>query len=123
MAAERERLKAWIGETPPCSTREIGGWDRAGSAGIDYQGCSGLVALLHRLGIEYRKPTAISRKLDPVKQAAFIKKYEGLLNQLPADEVVMFGDAVHPTHAVCPVGCCHRKRCGWQCSTAVVGTA
>ena len=43
--------------------------------------------------------------LDPVKQAAFIKKYEGLLNQLPADEVVMFGDAVHPTHAVRPVGC------------------
>jgi hypothetical protein len=40
-----------------------------------------------------------------VKQAAFIKKYEGLLNQLPADEVVMFGDAVHPTHAVRPVGC------------------
>ena len=66
---------------------------------------SGLVALPHRLGIEYRKPTAISRKLDPVKQAAFIKKYEGLLNQLPADEVVMFGDAVHPTHAVRPVGC------------------
>src|SRR5208282_2327768 len=69
------------------------------------QGRSGLIALLHRLGIEYRKPTAISRKLDPVKQAAFIKKYEGLLNQLPADEVVMFGDAVQPTHAVRPVGC------------------
>ena len=34
-----------------------------------------------------------------------MKKYEGLLNRLPADEVVMFGDAVHPTHAVRPVGC------------------
>jgi transposase len=103
-AAERERLKAWIGETLPCSTREIGAWI-ARECGIEYQGRSGLVALLHRLGIEYRKPTAISRKLDPVKQAAFIKKYEDLLNQLPADEVVMFGDAVHPTHAVRPVGC------------------
>ena len=90
--------------TLPCSTREIGGWI-ARECGIDDQGRSGLVALLHRLGIEYRKPTAISRKLDPVKQAAFIKKYEDLLNQLPADEVVMFGDAVHPTHAVRPVGC------------------
>ena len=103
-AAERERLKAWIGKTLPCSTREIGAWI-ARECGIDYQGRSGLVALLHRLGIEYRKPMAISRKLDPVKQAAFIKTYEGLLNQLPADEVVMFGDAVHPTHAVRPVGC------------------
>jgi hypothetical protein len=26
--------------------------------------------------------------------------YEGLMNQLPADEVVVFADAVHPTHAV-----------------------
>ena len=26
--------------------------------------------------------------------------YEALLNQLPADEAVMFADAVHPTHAV-----------------------
>src|SRR5208282_800212 len=103
-ATQRDKLKAWITETLPCSTREVGGWI-ARECGIDYQGRSGLVALLHRLGIEYRKPTAISRKLDPVKQAAFIKKYEDLLNQLSADEVVMFGDAVHPTHAVCPVGC------------------
>jgi hypothetical protein len=43
--------------------------------------------------------------LVPVKQAAFIKKHEDLLSQLPADEVVMFGDAVHPTHAVRPAGC------------------
>ena len=49
--------------------------------------------------------TAISRKLDPAKQAAFIRSYEALLNQLPADEAVMFADAVHPTHAVRAVGC------------------
>jgi hypothetical protein len=42
--------------------------------------------------------------LDPVKQAAFIETYEDLLSELPADEVVMFDDAVHPTHAVRPVG-------------------
>jgi hypothetical protein len=80
-----------------------------GQRGIDSQGRSGLVALLHRPGIEYRKPTAISRKLDPVKQTAFIKRYQDLRNQLPADEVVMFGDAVHPTHAVLPVGCSSPK--------------
>ena len=67
-------------------------------------------ALLHRLGMEHRKPTAISRKLDPAKQAAFIRSYEALLNQLPADEAVMFADAVHPTHAVRAVGCWAPKK-------------
>ncbi len=103
-AAQRDRLKAWITETLPGSTREIGAWISR-ECGIEYQGRSGLVALLHRLGIEYRKPTTISRKLELAKQAAFIRKYEDLLNRLPADEAVMFGDAVHPTHAVRPVGC------------------
>ena len=40
--------------------------------------------------MEHRKPKAISRKLDPAKQAAFIKAYEALLNQLSADEAVIF---------------------------------
>ena len=101
---QQDGLKTWITATLPRGTREIGAWIER-ECGIEYQGRSGLVALLHRLGIEYRKPTAISRKLDPAKQATFIKKYEALLNQLPADEAVMFGDAVHPTHAVRPVGC------------------
>jgi hypothetical protein len=57
------------------------------------------------MGMEHRKPTAISRKLDPMKQAAFIKAYDARMNQLSADEAVIFADAVHPTHAVRPVGC------------------
>ena len=55
--------------------------------GIEYQTRSGLIALLHRLGLEHRKPKAISRQLDPAKQEAFVEAYEGLLNQLSADEV------------------------------------
>jgi hypothetical protein len=55
--------------------------------------------------MEHRKPKAVSRKLDPAKQAAFIKKYEDQLNHLATDEAVIFADAVHPTHAVRPVGC------------------
>ena len=72
---------------------------------IEYQGRSGLIALLHRLGMEHRKPKTVSRKLDPEKQAGFIKAYEELLNRLDAAEAVLFADAVHPTHAVRPVGC------------------
>ena len=103
-AEQRERLTAWITEALPRTSREIGAWI-ARECGIEYEGRSGLIALLHRLGMEHRKPTAISRKLDPTKQAGFIRSYEALLNQLPADEAVMFADAVHPTHAVRAVGC------------------
>jgi transposase len=103
-AEQQEQLKAWIAETLPRSTRQVGAWI-ANEFGIEYQTRSGLIALLHRLGMEHRKPKAISRKLDPVKQAAFIKSYESLMNQLPADEAVIFADAVHPTHTVRPVGC------------------
>jgi transposase len=101
---QQDKLIAWIAATLPRSTRAIGAWI-ARECGIEYQTRSGLIALLHRLGMEHRRPTAISRKLDPVKQAAFIKQYEDQLNHLSADEAVIFADAVHPTHAVRPVGC------------------
>ena len=101
---QQDRLKAWIAETLPRTTREVGAWIET-ECGIAYQGRSGLIALLHRLGMEHRKPKAVSRKLDPEKQAAFIRAYEELLNHMDADEAVMFADAVHPTHAVRPVGC------------------
>ena len=60
--------------------------------------------------MEHRKPTAISRKLDPVKQASFIKTYDTLMNQLSTDEAVIFVDAVHPTHAVRPIRYCAPKK-------------
>ncbi len=101
---QQDKLKAWIAETLPRTTREVGAWIEK-ECGIEYQGRSGLVALLHRLGMEHRKPKMVSRKLDPEKQAAFIKAYEDLMTHLDADEVVLFADAVHPTHAVRPVGC------------------
>jgi transposase len=101
---QQDKLTAWITETLPRTTREVGAWIEQ-ECGIAYQGRSGLIALLHRIGMEHRKPKAVSRKLDPAKQAAFIKTYESLLNRLDADEAVLFADAVHPTHAVRPVGC------------------
>jgi transposase len=103
-AEQQDRLKAWITEALPRSTRQIGAWIEK-EFGVAYQGRSGLIALLHRLGMEHRKPQAIPRKLDEAKQQAFIEAYNALLNGLPGDEAVMFADAVHPTHAVRPVGC------------------
>jgi hypothetical protein len=113
---QRAQLIDWITETLPRSTCAIGAWV-AVEFGIEYQSRSGLIALLHRLGMEHRKPKAISRKLDPQKQAAFINAYENLLNQLEADEAVIFADAVHPTHAVRPVGGTGTERSGGRGGT------
>jgi len=102
--AQQDKLKTWMAETLPRTTREVGAWIER-ECGITYDSRSGLIALLHRLGMEHRKPKAVSSKLDPDKQAAFIKSYETLLNHIGDDEAVLFGDAVHPAHAVRPVGC------------------
>jgi transposase len=101
---QQATLKAWVGETLPQTTREVGAWIEH-AFGVVYESRSGLIALLHRLGLEHRKPQAVSRKLDPARQKAFIDAYEGLLKTLPDDEAVMFADAVHPTHGARPVGC------------------
>jgi transposase len=85
--AQQDRLKSWIAETLPRTTREVGAWIET-ECGVTYESRCGLIALLHRLGMEHRKPKAVSSKLDPEKQAAFIKRYENLLNQIGDDEAV-----------------------------------
>ena len=88
----------------PRSTRQIGAWILS-EFGAEYDSRSGLVALLHRLGLEYREPEFIPRHLDENKQRAFIVLYENLMNSLSPDEAVVFVDAVHPTHAARAAGC------------------
>lgn len=102
--AQQSELKAWVGETLPRSSRVVGAFIRI-KFGIEYQGRSGVIALLRRLGMEHRRPCSVPRKLDVAKQAAFIAGYEDLLNHLADDEVVLFGDAVHPSHQARPVAC------------------
>ena len=103
-AAQQDKLVAWVRTTSPRSTRQIGAWISA-ELGVEYDSRSGLVALLHRLGLEYRKPEVIPRHLDENKQRALIALYENLLNSLSPDEAVVFVDAVHPTHAARAAGC------------------
>jgi hypothetical protein len=73
---QQDKLKAWISETLPRTTRGVGAW----------------------IELEFDK-------LERAKQEAFIGFYEALMSRLSADEAVIFADAVHPTHAVQPVGC------------------
>jgi transposase len=101
---QQDKLKAWVRAVLPRTTRQVGAWIEK-EFGCVYAGRSGLIALLHRLELEYHKPTVISRKLDEEKQKAFIASYEKLMNSLGEDEAVLFADAVHPTHAAQPVGC------------------
>ena len=103
-AEQAEALKAWVNATLPRSTRHVGAWI-AKEFGLVYESRSGLVALLHRLGLEYRKPEVISRRLNEETQKAQIAAYENLLNSMGDGETVLFMDAVHPTHAARPVGC------------------
>jgi transposase len=101
---QQERLKAWVAGALPRSTRQIGAWVET-EFGLAYEGRSGLIALLNRLGLAYRKPQAIPRQIDETKQRAFIAGYEERFNSLPGDEAILFVDAVHPTHAARPAGC------------------
>jgi transposase len=105
MSAEQQgRLKAWIGAVLPGSTREIGAFIEA-QFGLAYDGRSGLIALLHRIGCVWRKPEIIPRQLDEDKQQAFITSYDNLLNSMGPGEAVLFADAVHPTYAARAAGC------------------
>jgi transposase len=105
LSADQEKeLKDYVTQVLPRSTREIGAFIQR-KFGIVYESRAGLIALLHRLGLEYHKPEVIGRKLDAEKQQAFIASYEKLQNALGPDEAVLFVDAVHPTHAARPVGC------------------
>ena len=59
----QQALKTWISASLPRSTRQIGAWIMA-QYGLVYDSRSGLIALLHRLGLEYHKPKVIPRRLD-----------------------------------------------------------
>src|SRR5450432_764103 len=103
-AAQEDALQVFVSATLPRTTRHVGAFIEQ-EFGLVYESRSGLIALLHRLGLEYHKPNVIPRKLNEDKQKAFIENYEKLLNSLGDDEAVLFADAVHPTHAARPVGC------------------
>lgn len=69
------------------------------SFGIDYT-VDGATKLLHRLGFVYKQTTLVPGKLDEQAQAVFKRQYEKLRDKLSEDEVILFGDGVHPSHNV-----------------------
>ena len=75
LSSEQESaLSEWVDTHCPRSIREIAAFLKR-TFGQSYSR-SGLIALLHRLGFDYRKPEAMPRGLDDARQQAFIDQYE-----------------------------------------------
>jgi len=58
----------------------------------------GLIALLHRLGFCYKKTKLIASKADLARQERFVKEFGRLEKNLPADQLIAFGDRLPPQH-------------------------
>ena len=97
---QESALVSALRESPMRDTNEIRSYIRR-TYGQDYSR-SGCIKLMHRLGFDYKKPERLPTQADELAQQNFIENYEKLLNNLDADEVVYFGDAVHPDHQVRP---------------------
>lgn len=98
--AQESALMARLREHPMGDTNEI----RAHIQQVykqDYSR-SGCIKLLHRLGFCYKKPARLPTRANVQEQHDFIKHYSKLQNHLPEDEIIYFGDAVHPDHQVRP---------------------
>lgn len=67
--------------------------------GISYK-IDGISKLLHRLGFVYKQVVGIPGKLNVEKQIAFVKTYKELKKDKKENEVILFGDGVHPTHNI-----------------------
>ena len=66
--------------------------------GVSYT-VSGLTKWLHEHDFRYKRPKSTPVKADPEKQEEWVKDYLALVDETPADEPIVFMDAVHPTMA------------------------
>ncbi len=96
--------KAFVTANLPRNAAVVADWIEK-RFGVTFDAKSSISNLLHRIGMVYRKPTEIPLKIDEAAQKEMIRSYRKLLNSLPDDEVVLFSDAVHPTHVTHPAGC------------------
>ena len=58
---------------------------------------SGMASWMHKNGFSYKKPDARPAKADSVKQKEFISYYDKLKSSLDVNDIILFGDGVHPS--------------------------
>jgi transposase len=63
---------------------------------------SGCWHLLHSLDYVYKYTRNVPSKMNAEKQKEFYEFYEELKKNLPENQVILFGDSVHPQHNTCP---------------------
>lgn len=78
------------------TTNEITDWIER-EFGVKYH-TQGLVYLLHSLGFVYKQTKLIPAKADERAQRDFLNKFNELQANLKENEVIYFGDGVHPQH-------------------------
>lgn len=61
---------------------------------------TGVTKLLHRLGFVYKQVVLVPGKLNEEKQEAWLNEYKRMEENKKEDEVILFGDGVHPTHNI-----------------------
>ena len=59
---------------------------------------SGMTDWLHRNRFSYKKPSLVSGQANLKSQEKWIIHYRKLVQNLPKDETICFGDGVYPTH-------------------------
>jgi transposase len=68
------------------------------TCGVAYT-ISGMTKWLKQHGFVYKQPNAVPANADRARQAQFIEAYRQLKAETPAEEPIVFIDAVHPTMA------------------------
>ena len=101
-AEQLSQLTSWARATLPASTNVVGHFIET-TFGVCYTR-SGLVKLMTAIDFVWRKPDLVPSHLDLDAQKACVAEHEGLRNGLAADEAIVYGDAVHPTHQTRPAG-------------------
>src|ERR1019366_10633771 len=100
-----EQIKSfveWVDQAHPTSRKFAGAWLKR-MYELSYSK-AGLIALMNRVGLVFRKPVLVPRLVDAEAQSAWIVAYEKLLNEMTPNEMAMFMDAVHPAHQSRPTG-------------------
>lgn len=67
---------------------------------------SGILSWLSNNNFSYKKPDRITAKADKSRQAEFIENYKKLKLNLAEEDVILFGDGVHPSMET-------KITCGW----------
>jgi transposase len=98
--SEKEEIKKFIDENIISSCERVVLFLKE-QLGKEYS-LSGCLQLLHSLNYVYKYTKNIPSKMNAEQQEQFKLFYDDLIENLPQNQVLLFGDSVHPQHNTCP---------------------